>query len=382
MEKTNPLATIYKKRNFSQSQVNTGLQVILVIFIMLKVAIYADISYAHAAKYFILASFTVATTVLTEIFFYRVIKKLPLKRAIDLMRETYPQLAGLVVSAVITYGFQIRPTIICTFFGVFFARLFFGGYKNNIFSAPAFSMVLMHSSFKSMTTNSSMNSTLDDYLLTFFGAENSHHIVEMSNLSSALSSDRLPYLDQSNVFLTFIVAVIFIFFLRQLGDYCLHMLQILLFLFIICFSFAGFLNGTAHINSNILQFNNSIRYLISYSGSLGLFIKSSLLLSYFVVGSTIIGIIFLTTYTTTMPQTKIGSYIISFMLALFIFYTKLFTDNPYGFFYALLLCNACTPFLDETIVSSQTARISTIIILIILSLLVGFVAFLFAMRGV
>ncbi len=382
MKKTNLLDIIHHKQNLNEITINNRFQAILVFFIFLKLIMYANISYAHAAKYFILVSCIVGTSVLTEILYYKFVKKLHFNEAVNVTRNSYPQIIGLVIATVITYGYHFRATSLCVFFGIIFARLFFGGYKRNVFDCVSFSIVLMHSSYKNMTTNSSMNSSIDNFLLNLFNAENSHHIVEVSNLSSTISMDRLPYLSEITIVITFAFTVLFLILLKKAGKKIRFILQIFLFLFILSFSFVGFLNGTAHINSNILQFNSFIRYFVNFSGVIGLFIKTILLFFYFIVGPTIIGIVFVTASTTTLPTTKIGRYIVAFLLAFFVFYTKLFTDNPFGFFYAILFCNLCTPMLDDTVTCSQLNKNLTIIVLVTISLILGFIAFLFAMKGV
>ncbi len=382
MENNNQLNNIYKSNCQEYARINQKIQIALIVFLITKLFVYSKISFAHSTKYFLVICAAVITSVLTEVVFLKLIRKNSFSKAFEIIKKTYPQVIGLIIAATLNYGCEIMPVVVCTVTAVSIARLLYGGYSNNIFSAPAFAIVLLHSAFVKMASTPSMDSNLDKALLKLFNAENVHHVVQISNLSKALSLDQLPYVTYSDVFYTLFTFVFFIaVFIYIKLDFSMS-LYILLFLTVICYSFIGFLNGTEHLSSNILQFNGFLKYIVNISGSLGHMFKTLLMLFYLLVGPTVLGIVLVSTYTVTFTNNKIGKYISAFIIAFFVFYTKLFTDNPYGFFYAMLLCNAFTPMFDEICKFTEFNRIITIISLVILSLVIGFIAFAITMKGV
>lgn len=378
---SNTSLVAYKNKENDPNQLNIKFQTLIFIYILIKIFIYSRISYAQTTKYFVVVCVCVFSTILAEFLYNILVNKKDLKNSFFDSISGYAKSEGLIIACTLNFGFHLFPVFITSFCAIIFARLVYGG-KDNIFSVPAFAIVLIYTSFTNMAQNLSMNGSLDKVLLSIFGSENSYHIAEISNLKDIISLNRLPYLDFSSIFMVFVVITFFLIAYKVLSIDSFVPTRIILFLLILSYSFTGFLNATSQMNSNVLYFNGFLKYIINYNGIFSQLIKSILLFFYLTAGPTIVGIILYTVFSPKMPTTIIGKYIVSFIIAVIIFYTKFFTDNSFGVFYAILLCNGLTPMLDEIIISSQNNKNITIIFITIISFALGFFTFLYTMRGI
>lgn len=366
--------------NIKKKYKNT--QIVLSIFIAFKVLFYQSISSAHSTKYLFLVFTIFLATFSSEIFFNLITKNVIAKSNKVSISDSYPQITALIIACFVNFGYHIILVFVCVFLTIFLIKDLFGNFGNNIFNAPAAFMVLIYSFNPYMVTTSSMNTTSDRFFLSLFNAKNNKHITQIYNLKNAIFSEQLPYLESALIACLLLTIIYFLVSSILINNNTSIALIILLFLFILCFSFIGFLNGTSHLKFNILQLNGMLKYIINSSGSLGHIFKTILLLIYIVLGPTILGILLCTSCTITIPQTGFSKYFIGFFLAFCIFYTKIFTNNPIGIFYGIIIANGCTPMLNKLIKPSTKNTQITIILLTIISLLIGFIAFSFAMRGV
>lgn len=359
-----------------------NMQIALLFFVVSKILFYQSISYAHSTKYIFLISITLIASFSAEILFGFITKKDNEKYDPKSCLNYYPQITALVISCFINFGYHTLVVFICTFFSVFFIKNLFGNFSYNILNAPAFCMILMYTCSPYMVSTSSMNGNIDRFFLSIFNAKNTNHISQMHNLKNAIFSDQLPYISNITLIIFLLTILYFFISLKIIKKTVSMPAIILMFLFIISFSFIGFLNGTSHLQPNILQFNGLLRYIITLSGSLGHIFKTMLLLVYIIIGPTIIAIILCTSYTVNIPKNRSNKYIVGFFIAFVVFYTKTFTNNPFGIFYAIVISNGCTPMLDNILNPSKNKEHAIFISLTMISLIIGFLAFSFAMKGV
>lgn len=359
-----------------------NMQACLLFFIVLKIIFYLGTSPAHAIKYYFLVFFSVLASFCAELCFRIILSRQKISYISKTELNQYPQITGLAVGCFISFGYKISIVFICMFISIFFVKILFGNFSNNIFNAPAFCMILMYSVDPAMVQTASMSSLLDVVLLDMFKADNVLQVSEFSNLQVSLFSGELPYLSLAMIFFTILVFFYFFIVIYFVGyDISLPLITIIS-LFVICFSFVGFFNGTSHIGSNILQFNDFFKYIINSSGNLGHLLKTMLFLIYLLKGSTLLGIIFCTITKNMIATSGVSKCIIGFFIAFCIFYTKIFTYNPIGVFYAVIISNALIPALNSTIKSSQAIQTTISLLLIFLGLIIGFLAFLTIMKGV
>ncbi len=358
-------------------QATTKLQIILTIFICLKTIFYANIGAFESIKYFMLVNVIVGSSIIVELVYHLLVNKLSSLNAIETIKSTNPQIPGLLIASTINYGFSFNAVIICTIVGLFIARMLFSEHKHQIICSPAFVMVLLHSTYPKMALNISNTTTFN-----FFNSAKTEMLFNSFNINKSIGLDLFPYLSISDMILMLSLLALIIILFRNLNINYSIALKIFLFLFLMSYSFICFLDSTNTLQSSTSLFGPTIDYISNFSEEIGNLIKSLILLSYIIFGQTATGIVLYCAYTKALPTTRIGTYISAFIIALLIFYTKIFTSNPYGFFYALVLCNLLTPTLEETIVCTQINRNITIISLILLSLSVGFVSFFVTMSGV
>lgn len=359
-----------------------NIQIVLFIFVIFKILFYQSISSAHSIKYMILVLSVFLATFSSDMFFDFITKRNDIQCNNKAANNSYPIVTSLIISSFLNFGYHIALVFICAFLSVFFIKNLFGNFGNNLFNAPASFMILLNSFNSYMVTMSSMNSNSDRFFLSLFNAKNSTHISEIVNLKDAIFSEQLPYVKSTTMLFLLLIIIYFLLCSIFVNNNTSMALIILLFLFILCFSFVGFLNGTAHLQFNILQLNGFLKYIIASDGPLGHTFKTILLLIYMIIGPTILGILLCTSCDITMPQTGLGKYCVGFFLAFCILYTKIFTNNPIGIFYGIIIANSCTPMLNKIIKHSNKNTQITIISLTLMSLIIGFIAFVFAMKGV
>ncbi len=370
---------IKQKRSLNAT---TKLQIVLILFIYLKIIFYAHIGAAQSIKYILLVAAIVTTSIAVELVYHVIVNKYTSVSAIQIIKVTNPQIVGLLVASTINYSFNIIPVVLCTIIGLLIARMFFSEHKHQLICSPAFVMVLIHSIFPRMVLNISDLTPFELKLASFYNSPFTENILQITNIKNYFASNLFPFLDANSIFITFACIGFAIILFKKLDlDYAVA-LKIFMFLFIMSYSFVGFTSSVQSLESNIFYLSPSINYITNISAEFGHLIKSFILFAYLVFGPTAIGIIFYTSYTKALPSTRIGGYIVAFIMALIIFFTKIFTPNPLGFFYALVFCNFLTPVLDDTIICTQINRTITIISLISLSLIVGCISFFISMLGV
>ncbi len=382
MEKINPMETGFSEKNQRVSKLNRQIQLALFIFIIGKSIVFLNLSPAHMVKYLLLVVCIVFTTIVTEFIYYFIVKKTTVKDIVTTIKITNPLTLGLTISCAINYGYNITPVVVCTILAMITCRLVYGGYTNNLFDAFAFTMVILHSCFGSPSNNNIMSGRLDSYLLDLFNAQNVYHLEEIANLKDIITLEVLPYISLINFLLLISVIVYFVVVVKKLGGEIAIFVRILIFLAILCYSFVGFLNGTSHLEMIPNSLNQYFVYSINLHGVFGHFYKTLMLLFYMLYGATIFGVILCTVFTNSMPKSNTSKYLVAFFIAVLIFYTKIFTYNSFGVFYAVILANALTPMLDSVVRNSESAKNHTVIFLVVFSLVIGFIAFSFAMRGV
>lgn len=382
MERINPIEIGFSEKNQNIIKIHTKLQYTLLFYIFMRLIFFSRVSYAHVVKYLILVFFSILTAVFIETLYYYKAHNNSFENAKKSIKLTNPQITGMFVACTINCGYDILPIMICTFFGIIICRLLYGGHTNTIFSAYSFIMIMLYSCFSSDVINTNITGRLNDLIFNYFNVTDTQNAKEIVNLKSILTTDTLPYISLSFISTVGIALLFFGFTIKYLKGDLSILVRTLMFLFILCFSFMGFLNGTSHLTADSNMFSDFFKYSLNFSGSFGHIYKTVLLLLYMIYGATVLGMIFCTCFTNTMPKSNTSKYIVAFLLALVTFYTKIFTNNPFGFFYAVILVNMFTPMLDNVTSNSTSKNNFIVILLVILSLIIGFVSFSFAMRGV
>lgn len=385
MDKIKPLDNIYKLNNTKKITFNIYFQIALLLIIVLKSINYWQMGMPPFTKYLILVFSAVATSILTEIFFYKKFREKTYKEILEIIRNSSPQICGLAISAVMNFGYSVSSIVICTFLGLFIARLLLGEFKNNIFNSVAFTFVLLYSGYRQMLKEPMMSGYLDMFLLDKFN-DTTHYTVEaVSNLSTnytmhVFSTYNPSYLILGVLFLPILIA------LHKLKAVNFSIaISSLVFLFIMTYSYMGFLNGTIEIDSSNFENFQSINFLnltLDYSDTLGHYLKSIILYIQVLMAPTFLGLLVVSVDPYTVSKNSVVNMINSFIISFVTFYTKLFTDNLYGVFFGIILANSITPMLEEKIKYSRTKYDISIMIIVILSLIVGFLAFWTSIKGV
>lgn len=357
------------------------LQFALLFYIFLRLIFFSRVSAAHVAKYSILIVVIVATSVLTEFIYYRFFNNISTKDAFKIIKITNPQTVGLSVACAVNCGYDLLPIIICTALSIILTRIFFGGYTNNIFNTFAFTMVLMFSCFTNTINTAQLDGNLNTFLLNLFNVTESLTTREVANLQDILISESLPYISFGFISTVAIALIYFLIIFKYLKADVTILLRTLLFLFLLCYCFVGYFNGTSHLNTNSDQFSDFFKYSLNITGVFGHFYKTFVLLFYMLYGATVIGVILCTVFTNTIPKSNVNKYIVAFILALLTFYTKIFSYNPFGYFYAIIIINAITPMLDNVMSNDKNIKNIIVVSLVLLSLIIGFLCFQLAMSG-
>lgn len=359
-----------------------NIKIALWIFVICKILIYQTVSSSHETKYVFLISIVFLAAFLAEMCFCFVTKKHNKSYNHKNYLNNYTQITALIICCFINFGYHALIVFASTFLCIFFIKKLFGDFKYNIFNTPAACMILIYNFDPYMVNVSSMDTPLDRVFLSLFNTQNSTHISQINNLKNAIFSEKLPYISNITIILLILTILYFLIITKFIKQNISMPLIILLFLFILSFSFIGFLNGTAHLKTNILQFSGVLRYIITLSGSIGHIFKTLFLLIYILIGPTILAIFLCTSYTSSIPKNTSGKFIVGFFIAFCIFYTKIFTNNSFGVFYSIIIANGFTPMINNVFNVSKNKEHAIIISLILLSLLIGFITFSFAMKGV
>lgn len=357
-------------------------QIVVAISILIKTRYYAAFGIAPTIKYIALVFCIMLTSVATEVLYNVFFNKKSLKESIDILKTSVPLMNAMAIAIVINFGYTISSVIICTFLGIFFAKMLFGGQKKNIFNASAFTMVLLHTGYPRMLENSSMNGFFDNVLLKSLHVAKPATIVGISNLKNNFSIDIFKSLSYSVVFFLLAFLILCIVVQRFNVVTVAPPIATMVFLFIMTYSFSGFLNGTVYMSSDVLQSYSLFENTFELTGRLGHFINSIAFYLQIVSGATILGIIFVQTDPYTLSDIPTVNYICSFIIAFTIFYTKLFTGNSFGVFFGIVLANAATPMLNNKLKSSKRQTDFSLIFLVAISLTTGFLAFWLMMKGV
>lgn len=378
---TYPLDNIYKLNTEDNKKTDVYLQIIILIFITIKLIFYRIIGPAPAAKYLALILVAILTSTFTEFIYYKYLCKKSNNELLKILSITSPQIPGLMIGCILNFGYSFPSVVICTFLGLFIARLVFADFPKNIFNPIAFTFVLFHSGYRHMVENPSMNNIMDKAFLDYFHSTNVYSIQTISNIKNNFPADvsigsSLPYILLATVFI-FLSLLLF-----QIKTFnFLPALFIGMFLFLMSYSFMGFSNAMVEIQIVSLGSFDFFKNILDLSGSFGHYIKSVVFFFKLIIGPTILGILLVSTNSNFISENKVVVVINSFIIALTIFYTKIFTDNSYGIFFGIILSNLITPMLDVKVKESKGRTDAAVILLIFMSLISGFISFWAAMKG-
>lgn len=379
MDKIKPLYNIKKLR------FNTYFQIALTAIIVLKSIYYFHVGIPPFVKYLILVFATVGTSVLTEMFFYKVFRKKTFQEILDIIKISSPQVCGLAICVVMNFGFSVSSVVICTFLGLFIARLIFGGFSNNIFNTVAFTFVLIYSGYKQMVKEPMMSGYLDVFLLNKFNDSTVYSMHFADNLSKNFTMNVFSEYNPALVILAFLFLPVLIYLYKIKAVNFAPAISSLIFLFIMTYSYIGFLNGTIDIDSSNFENFQSVNILyvtLDYSDTLGHYLKSIIFYIQVLMAPTFLGLVIVSVDPTTTSKNPVVTMINSFVISFITFYTKLFTDNLYGVFFGIILANSITPMLEDKIKYSKIKYDISIMVIVLLSLGVGFLAFWTSIKGV
>lgn len=355
--------------------------IILVVALIIKTRYYSAFGIAPAVKFICLVFSIVFTAVSTEVLFHIYFNKKSFREATAYIKESVPQMNAMAIAVIVNFGYTISSVVICTFLGMFFAKMFFGGYKRNIFNASAFTLVLLRIGYPQMLESSSMSGFFDKILLNTFNATKPDTLIGISNLKNNFSIDIFKSLTHVWVLIVIAFLILCILVYRLNVVSVAPSIATMIFLFIMTYSFSGFLNGTVYMSSEVLQSYRFFENTFELSGRLGHFINSIAFYLQIVSGATMLGIVFIITDPYTLSDIPTVNYLCAFIIAFTIFYTKLFTGNSYGIVFGIILSNAITPMLNAKLRTSKRQTDLVLVFLVAASLVTGFLCFWLMMKG-
>lgn len=354
------MAVVVNKKNlpFLKLELQDNMNVfknVLLALVCVKTALMVNLHFAYGIKFIIMAIVAYFVSREFEYLYYYHFKKMSRVESKQLVKDTNPEITGLIIVLFLPIGVSIVALLFGVWFAIFIVKLAFGGYTFNIFNPALSGVVFIRAGYPAFMNNNLHSGLLDSLLLYIFKMKDSVSGATVSVVSDfdIMHSLKNGFLVSDMIFtLAIVVALAYLVYKHAINEsIVLYILATVVIISIVTVVKAktgaeviGYYDKYSHFDIFIKTFFN------------------------FICNVSLLGIVLCATDPVTSPNTKNAIIINSMLVGIVYMYMIAFVGNTYAIAYAILFGNMMTPFFNKKFTDDM--KKSTVAIIVCVSMLV------------
>lgn len=275
------------------------------------------------------------------------------QNVIKYLSSSYPWVTAIILTLMVPVNTEVYALAVSTFIAIFFAKLVFGGFGQNIFNPAAVGRAIIFASFTGSISADLITSATPATTLASVG-------------QIASSADFSVFLNDFGGLLNLALGM----YQGAMGEtFSLVIIAMGIYLSIV----------------NVIDWRVPVTYLgVLFCGSLLVGLSHGLGIEYalysILTGGAIFGAVFMLTDPVTNPTTRAGKIVFASFAAFVTIVIRYYSNLPEGVLYSILLANIMTPVIDKFFAGKQVEHINrniiatfgTVIVSILLIFAMGF----------
>ena len=302
-----------------------------VVYLFSLVYYFAEYGSSYALQDVMLLLVSLAVALITESVFALVLKK-DVKKYLS---GSFGWITAIILTMMCTIDISPYALGVSTFFCIFFGKLLFGGFGNNIFNPAAFGRAVVFNAFVGATTNVVTSATPLTVLATTFswlpGSESAitQMMDSVGGLGTLFTGWYAGAIGETSALLILIVGAVLAY--RQVIDWRVPVVYL----------------GAIFVFTAIIAAFCGIG---SYNGLPG-FIWYPLV--HLLSGGVVFGAVFMLTDPVTSPTSAQGRVLFSFVAAILTVLIRMKANLPEGCLFSILIMNMLTPLIESAMDGKQ-----------------------------
>ena len=286
-------------------------------------------AYSFGVTYFvnsiIIMAVALVTALSTEAIWALVFKK----NVLEYIKNSFGWVTAIIIA--LTVASDTQPYVICivTFISIFFAKLVFGGFGQNVFNPAAIGRAVLASSFAGnkivdVLTSATPTSTFDSFGWLISSNDFSVYLEDFNGLRGILLGFYNGAIGETSSLLIVLIAIYFAF--TRVIDWRIPLTYV----------------GIIFAGSTIIGLANGIgmTYPIVFTST----------------GGILFGAVFMLTDPVTNPTTTVGRVIYAGIAAICTVLIRIFGNLPDGVTFSIIIANMLAPMIDKFTMCKQTDR--------------------------
>lgn len=313
---------------------------LMAVFVFSLVYYYQVYSMEYVIQAIKLMGASILTALLTEIawaFFMKKEQRFSVGYVLKFLNGSFGWITAIILTLMTPISIRPFALIVATFFSIFFAKLLFGGFGNNIFNPAAVGRAIIFATFMGATTDVITSVTPTTMIANDFNwlVTNPEMITtmmeEIGGLGNLFTGWYAGAIGETSALVILLVGVFLV--IRKVIDYRLPLVYL----------------GSIFVLTSAIAL---MRGVGSY-GSIPGFIWYPLL--HVLSGGVIFGAVFMLTDPVTSPTSAQGKCIFALGAAIITVLIRMKANLPEGCLYSILIMNMLTPMIEKALDGKQLA---------------------------
>ena len=259
---------------------------------------------------------SVMTAILTEVVWAKVTKK----KVVPYLKSSFGVVTAIIITLMVPVNTGVYALSVSTFVAIFFGKLVFGGFGQNIFNPAGVGRAIVFTSFANavnadLVTSATPTSTIASSGWMMSGEGFATFLSDFGGLSNMLIGNYNGAMGETSALVILIVGAILAY--REVLDWRVP---------------ATYL-GVIFIGA----------YLVGLLNGLGL----EYALFHVLTGGAVFGAVFMLTDPVTNPNTRAGRIVFAACAGFITMVIRLCGNLPEGVLFSILMCNILTPVIDK-----------------------------------
>lgn len=324
-------AAPHVRHNYSTAKIMMHLTIALLI--VYAFALYRSFTLGQA--YLIRAIVLMLTSVVVACLTETIWALCTHKNVIDYLKSSFPWVTAIILTLMVPVNTEPYALGVSTFIAIFFGKLVFGGFGQNIFNPAAVGRAIIFSSFAGSISADLITSATPATTLASVG-------------QIASSGDFSVFLNDFGGLFNLGLGM----YQGAMGETCSILIIVLgIYLTIV----------------NVIDWRIPVTYLgVMFFGSLFVGMGHGLGFDYalysILTGGAMFGAVFMLTDPVTNPTTRAGKIVFASIAAVITIVIRYYANLPEGVLFSILFANMLTPIIDKFFAGKQVARINKNII--------------------
>ncbi len=256
---------------------------------------------------------SVVTALITECIFFKVSKK---ENIVKELKNSFPLVTSIIFALTLPVGTPYYVVVIGSFIAIFFGKLIYGGFGQNIFNPALVGRVVVHLSFGAqLTTNLGIDTTSGATPLTLLSGTNFMGELDMS-LGSLFTGMYGGTLGETFTILILLLCVVLVW--RKVIDYRIPL------------AYLGTVLVSAFVQGAVCGLDPITN-----------------MLTHLALGGVVFGAVFMATDPVTSPTSPLGKVIYGICLGFITMLIRYKANYPEGVLFSILIMNMFTPMIDN-----------------------------------